>query len=128
MNIFKLGLILSVLLFNLSCAIIPDENEFNTAENTENIYEIDELDLNVQDQSFIQLEPFTDSNIDVLVSYLSHHGIYNEASIAQLDEIPQELRFTPEQLDEIEVSINEFDTSSLQKKFLYSFVSFLRTD
>lgn len=126
MNIFKLGLLLSVLIFNLSCGIIPDDTIQLLSDSTENTYDVENDDMNVTDNSFITLEPNNDSNINHLVSYLEHHEINNVLGIEEIDQLPHVLRFTNDQITVLETEIDHLESSSSQKKILKSLLHRMR--
>lgn len=128
MNIFKIGLFISVLVFNLSCAIIPDDQAYQVEEVSGNNYAIMEDDLNVTDQSFIDLEALSNSNIENLLSYLEGHHISDESTFLSVDQLPAELEFTAVELEEIELVIERLEFSTEQKEILHSFINHLRTD
>ena len=128
MNIFKIGLFLSVLLCNLSCAIIPDDPLLSSRENVETNYTFEENDLNITDHSFIELDQVSASDIERLLKYLIQHGFHDKASIKSIKQLPAELNFSPNQLTELESSLEVTEISSSQKKLLHSLINHIRTE
>lgn len=126
MNIFKLGLLLSVLIFNLSCGIIPDEPDQFISEVTETNYVIENNDINVTDHSFITLESPSEPNLQSIIHYLDDYGINSESTIEEIDQLPHELRFTSKQTNELEEEVNLLESPSIQKKILQAYINKLR--
>jgi len=131
MNIFKIGLVLSVLLFNLSCAVFPKSQSECPLVNHENQEEPDdqlEIDGNVAEASFIEFDSKPHTDIDQLISYLDQYEIHDEASIKNLDQLLSEVNFSSDQLKNIETEIETYASSLTKKEFLQSLVIKLQSD
>jgi len=126
MNIFKIGLLLTVLLFNLSCSTVSKKTGCYSSENEKSHEEMLDLDENVTEASFIEKESPPQKDLDGLVAYLSHHGIYDQETLGDLDQLPMETEFSYEQLQTLENELEKLDAPELQKEFLYSYIERIR--
>jgi len=128
MNIFKIGLLLSVLLFNLSCSTLPKSQSDCPLVSTEKQDENLEIDGNIAESSFINFESKNNTNISQLMDYLSEQGIHDEASTENLEQLLTEMHISSDQLKSIESEFAEYDTSPSEKALLQSLINKLQNE
>lgn len=118
MNIFRFGLLLSVLLFNLSCSILPERTSLDKKETTENQHTLEIENENVSEKSFIEFESNKEMEINELLALLIK-------SEQHMDNTTSELKLTKEELKQIETTYNQIENLEEKKKFLQTKVSLL---
>jgi len=122
MNIFKIGLLLSVLLFNLSCSTLSKNQSECPLVSVEPKDELSEIDGNIAESSFINYEPKTNSEFSQLIDLINHLESHNEYSQEELEALLEKMDFSSDQLKSIESEIAEFDSSIMEKEFLQSLI------
>jgi len=121
MNFFKLGILLSVLLFNLSCSSLPKKKSGCYSENQQGKTEQFDFDANVTESSFIDLEPIESESLEIpktsqLTSYLDHLEQQEEKSVDIIEQLPKGL--TKDQHSIIPTEMTKNRDSILHKESL----------